>query len=113
MECAPKHLTSIRLRPKFNQISTFFGLKFNRNKLVHSRMNYGKANNIVTIYWIAFAIGRLSGIFLTPFVTSWLYIIIDCAGSILSVAAIIGLDYLLADDASETAKESFQPGIGS
>ena len=76
-------------------------------------MNIDKANNIVTIYWIAFAIGRLSGIFLTPFVTSWLYIIVDCAGSILSVAAIIGLDYLLGDDASETAKENFQPDIES
>ena len=72
----------------------------------NSPLNSDKANNIVTIYWIAFAIGRLSGIILTPFITSWLYIIIDCAGSILSVAAIIALDYLLADDASEAAKEA-------
>ena len=29
------------------------------------------ANDVVTIFWIAFAVGRLSGIFLTPFFRSW------------------------------------------
>ena len=65
-----------------------------------------KANNILTIYWIAFAVGRGSGIILTRYITSWLFVIIGCVGSIIGVAGIIGTDYLISEDASEAAREA-------
>ena len=61
---------------------------------------------ILTIYWIAFAVGRGSGIILTRYITSWLFVIIGCVGSIIGVAGIIGTDYLISEEASEAAREA-------
>ena len=65
-----------------------------------------KANNIVTVYWIAFAVGRLSGIFLTPYISSWLYILVDCILSLVAITVMIGLDYLMPLDVTESAKDA-------
>jgi len=57
------------------------------------------ANDVVTIFWIAFAVGRLSGIFLTPFFPAWGYVAVDIAGSVVAVVILICMEYLLPNTA--------------
>jgi len=40
------------------------------------------ANTVNTLFWIAFMVGRLSGTFIAVKLPPWLFIIIDCIGSI-------------------------------
>ena len=63
------------------------------------------ANDVVTIFWIAFAFGRLSGIFLTPFFRSWSYVAVDIVGSVIAVVVLICLEYLLENKGAENYKE--------
>ena len=41
-----------------------------------------EANKVNTLFWIAFMIGRLSGTFIAVKLPPWLFIVIDCLGSI-------------------------------
>ena len=41
------------------------------------------ANTVNTLFWIAFMVGRLSGTFIAVKLPPWLFIIIDCVGSII------------------------------
>lgn len=54
-----------------------------------------KANNLVTIFWIAFGISRALGIFLTPYIKPWMYILVDVIGSVFGVSLILAFDYSL------------------
>jgi len=63
------------------------------------------ANDVVTIFWIAFAFGRLSGIFLTPFFRSWSYVAVDIVGSVIAVVVLICLEYLLENKGDENYQE--------
>ena len=51
-----------------------------------------EANKVNTLFWIAFMIGRLSGTFIAVKLPPWLFIIIDCLGSIAGISMIIGID---------------------
>ena len=50
------------------------------------------ANDVNTVFWIAFMAGRLSGTFISVHVAPWTFIIVDCLGSIVGLSLIIGVD---------------------
>lgn len=57
------------------------------------------ANTVNTLFWIAFMIGRLSGTFIAVKLPPWLFIIIDCIGSIIGISLILGVDGVEANKA--------------
>ena len=59
-----------------------------------------EANNVNTLFWIAFMIGRLSGTYLAQKLPPWLFIIIDCVGSIVGISFILAIDGIDAPDST-------------
>jgi len=60
-----------------------------------------KANNLLTLFWIVYGVGRAVGIPTTKFIKPWIYIVIDCVGSLVGISMLIGFDYSFGDGMGE------------
>jgi len=57
------------------------------------------ANDVNTVFWLAFMAGRLSGTFIAKYLSPWAFIIVDCVGSMVGLSLIIGIDGVEANKA--------------